>query len=453
MASLATTKSTSVSNRGFHPHPFAVKTRARPPHAQFDELLVWVLIALLALGLVMVYSASIATAEANKFTGYQPAYYLLRHGVFITTGLIIGLLAFQLPVQIWQNYAPYLFLVGAALLAIVLIPGIGREVNGSRRWLSLFIINLQPSELMKLFAVLYAADYTVRKGKVGHLFKKAFVPMLAVMVLIGALLLQEPDMGAFVVILSIAFCTLWLGGFNLKVFAALMLSLPLAFAALILSSPYRMQRVIGFMDPWSDPYGKGYQLSHALIAFGRGEWLGVGLGGSVEKLFYLPEAHTDFLMAVIAEELGLIGVAVVIVLFALLVVRAFQIGRHAAFLERNFSALVAQGVGVWIGVQAMINIGVNMGVLPTKGLTLPFLSFGGSGIVVNCIAAAVLLRVDYENRRIARGLPVLSHQRTEDRRHRTEDRRTVAQSLRRLVFNKDRRAAAHNNLSSGLGGA
>jgi len=279
-------------------------------------------------------------------------------------------------------------------------------VNGSRRWLSLFIINLQPSELMKLFAVLYAADYTVRKGKVGHLFQKAFVPMLVVMVLIGGLLLQEPDLGALVVICVIALCTLWLGGFNLKVFAALLLALPLALGGLIFSSPYRMQRIIGFMDPWSDPYGKGYQLSHALIAFGRGEWLGVGLGGSVEKLFYLPEAHTDFLMAVIAEELGLVGVAAVIVLFALLVVRAFRIGRHAAFLDRNFSALVAQGIGVWIGAQAMINIGVNMGVLPTKGLTLPFLSFGGSGIVVNCVAAAVLLRVDYENRRIARGLPV-----------------------------------------------
>jgi cell division protein FtsW len=186
----------------------------------------------------------------------------------------------------------------------------------------------------------------------------------------------------------------------------LLVALPAAFAALIISSPYRMQRVIGFMDPWSDPFGKGYQLSHALIAFGRGEWFGVGLGGSVEKLFYLPEAHTDFLMAVIAEELGLIGVAAVIALFALLVVRAFQIGRHAAFLERNFSALVAQGIGVWLGVQAMINIGVNMGVLPTKGLTLPFLSFGGSGVVVNCVAAALLLRVDYENRRVARGLPV-----------------------------------------------
>jgi len=380
-----------------------VKTRARPPQAQFDELLVWVMIGLLMLGLVMVYSASIATAEANKFTGYQPAYFLFRHGIFVAVGLLCGVLAFQFPMQFWQTYSPYLFMFGALLLVLVLIPGIGREVNGSRRWLSLFVINFQPSELMKLCAVLYAADYTVRKGKVGHVFTKAFLPMLLVMVLVGGLLLQEPDMGAFVVVLTIAFCTLWLGGFNLKVFAGLLFTLPFALAALVFVAPYRMQRITGFMDPWSDPFGKGYQLSHALIAFGRGEWFGVGLGASVEKLFYLPEAHTDFLMAVIAEELGLMGVSVVIVLFGVFVVRALQIGRRAALLDRNFSALVAQGIGVWIGAQAMINIGVNMGVLPTKGLTLPFLSFGGSGIVANCTAAAVLLRVDYENRRAAHG--------------------------------------------------
>jgi cell division protein FtsW len=383
-----------------------VRTRPPPPHAQFDDLLIWVFIALLSIGLVMVYSSSIATAEGSGITHHQATYYLVRHGVFIAVGLLAGVLAFQLPVQTWQTYALYLFIAGAALLILVLIPHVGREVNGSRRWLSLLVINLQPSELMKLFAVMYAADYTVRKGKVKSHSAKAFLPIFAVMFVVGFLLLQEPDMGAFVVILSIATCTLWLGGFNLRIFGALLLGLPLAFAALILSSPYRMQRVIGFMNPWADPYGKGYQLSHALIAFGRGEWLGVGLGGSVEKLFYLPEAHTDFLMAVIAEELGLAGVVCVILLFGLLVMRAFQIGRNAAFFERNFSALVAQGIGVWIGVQAMINIGVNMGVLPTKGLTLPFLSFGGSGVVMNCIAAAILLKVDYENRRLARGLPV-----------------------------------------------
>ena len=386
--------------------PAAVKARLRPSQAQFDELLIWVLVALLALGLVMVYSASIATAEAGKFTGYQPAHYLLRHGMYVAVGVLAGLFAFQVPLPAWQAGAPYLFMSGVALLVLVLIPGIGREVNGSNRWLSLYIINLQPSELMKLFAVLYAASYTVRKLKVKDTFVKAFMPMFAVMVLVGSLLLLEPDMGAFVVILAIALGMLWLGGYNIKVFFALLLALPVAFAALIYFSPYRMQRIVGFMDPWSDPFGKGYQLGHALIAFGRGEWFGVGLGGSVEKLFYLPEAHTDFLMAVIAEELGLIGVTAVIALFALLVLRAFQIGRHAAFLERNFSALAAQGIGVWLGMQAMINIGVNMGVLPTKGLTLPFLSFGGSSLVVNCIAAAVLLRVDYENRRVARGLPV-----------------------------------------------
>lgn len=381
-------------------------SRTRQSLAEYDGALAWVVLALLCIGLVMVYSASIATAEESKFTAFQPTYYLVRHGAFILVGLAAGMVAFQMPVQTWQKLAPWLFVIGVLLLIVVLIPGVGRSVNGSRRWLSLFVINLQPSELMKLFAVLYAADYTVRKGVVKHTFRKAFLPMFAVMALVGALLLLEPDMGAFVVICAIAICTLWLGGFNLKVFGGLMVALPLAFAALILSSPYRMQRVVGFMDPWSDPFGKGYQLSHALIAFGRGEWFGVGLGASVEKLFYLPEAHTDFLLAVIAEELGFVGVCVVILLFAALLLRAFAIGRQAAFLDRQFAALLAQGIAVWLGVQAMINIGVNMGVLPTKGLTLPFLSFGGSGVVVNCVAVAILLRIDWENRRMMRGQPI-----------------------------------------------
>jgi cell division protein FtsW len=376
---------------------------SRQEMVEYDQVLAWVVLALLSVGLVMVYSASIATAEESKFTGFNPAYYLIRHSLFIFIGIVSGVMAFQVPVQTWQKLAPYLFMFGVWLLVLVLIPGVGRAVNGSRRWLSLFVINLQPSELMKLFAVLYAADYTVRKDIVKHTFRKAFLPMFAVMALVGGLLLLEPDMGAFVVICAIALCTLWLGGFNLKVFGGLVLALPLAFTALIISSPYRMQRVVGFMDPWADPYGKGYQLSHALIAFGRGEWFGVGLGASVEKLFYLPEAHTDFLLAVIAEELGFVGVFAVIVLFAGLLIRAFAIGRQAAFLDRQFAALLAQGIAVWLGVQAMINSGVNMGVLPTKGLTLPFLSFGGSGVVVNCVAAAILLRIDWENRRMMRG--------------------------------------------------
>ncbi len=380
--------------------------RRRRVIADYDAVLTWIVTALLAIGLVMVYSASIATAEAARYTQFQPAYYLVRHGIFILTGSVVGVLVFQIPTQVWQKYAPYLFLIGVVLLIVVLIPGLGKAVNGSRRWISLFIVNLQPSELMKLFAVLYAADYAVRKGAVKDHLLQPFLPMFGVMALVGALLLLEPDMGAFGVICMIAMGTLWLGGFNLKIFGGLMLLLPLAFAALIFSSDYRMQRVVGFMDPWSDPFGKGYQLSHALIAFGRGEWLGVGLGGSVEKLFYLPEAHTDFLLAVIAEELGLFGVSTVILLFGWLIVRIFAIGRQAAMSERLFAALVAQGIAVWLGVQALINMGVNMGVLPTKGLTLPFLSFGGSGLVVNLIAIAVVLRIDYENRRVARGLPI-----------------------------------------------
>ena len=310
---------------------------------------------------------------------------------------------FQLPLRLWQQAAPYLFLFGAALLFIVLIPGIGREVNGSRRWLPLVVMNLQPSELMKLFVVLYAADYTVRKAAWMHSLRKGFAPMLAVMLFVGALLLREPDFGAFAVITCIAMGVLFLGGMNWRLFVGLFVLLAIGFVVVILTSPYRMQRILGFMDPWADPFGKGYQLSHALIAFGRGEWLGVGLGSSVEKLFYLPEAHTDFLLAVIGEELGFVGVSAVILLFAWLTARAFAIGAQAAKLERYFNALVAQAIGIWLGAQAVINMGVNMGLLPTKGLTLPFLSFGGSGLLANCCGLALLLRADWENRQLMRG--------------------------------------------------
>jgi cell division protein FtsW len=353
----------------------------------------------------MVYSASIAMAEADKAVGNQSTYFLVRQTVFIAIGLVAGFVAFQFPIVAWQKVAPYLFLSGLALLVLVLIPGIGHSVNGSQRWLSLFVMNLQPSELMKLFAAMYVSDYAVRKAPQMDSIVRGFLPMVAVMVLVGFLLLREPDFGAFAVIAAISISILWLGGINAKIFAALLALLPVAIFVLIKSSPYRMQRVIGFMDPWADPFGKGYQLSHALIAFGRGEWFGVGLGGSVEKLLYLPEAHTDFLLAVIAEELGFVGVLTVLGLFAWIVIRAFGIGKEAVANERYFAALLAQGLGVWMGVQGIINIGVNMGVLPTKGLTLPLLSFGGSGILANCIAMAVLLRIDYENRRLQKGLP------------------------------------------------
>ena len=369
-----------------------------PPRADLDLTLFWSVVLLLSLGLVMVYSASIAMSEAEKMTGYRMHYFLMRHAIYLALGVVAAFIAFQIPVAIWQKFAPALFIIGGFLLVIVLIPGLGREVNGSRRWIPLGIMTMQPSELMKFFAVLYAADYTVRKAAFMHAFKKGFLPMLSVMVFIGALLLREPDFGALVVITLIAMAILFLGGLNWRVFAGLIVLLAAAFVVLIISSPYRLQRIVGFMDPWADAYGKGYQLSHSLIAFGRGEWLGVGLGGSVEKLFYLPEAHTDFLLAVVAEELGFLGVATVLFLFTLLIYRAFMVGREAMMRERYYAALVAQGIGVWLSVQAFINMGVNMGLLPTKGLTLPFLSYGGTGIIVNCVAVAVLLRIDAENR-------------------------------------------------------
>jgi cell division protein FtsW len=374
------------------------------PSAEYDRSLAWAALLLAATGLVMVYSASIATAEASRFTGNNAAWFLMRHGAYLGFAAAAAITVFLIPARLWQKAAPWLFLGGVGLLALVLVPGFGREVNGARRWLDLRGFGFQPSEAMKLAVVLYAADYTVRKHAVLKSFRRGLLPMLAVMLLVSWLLLREPDFGALVVIAVIAFAILFLGGMNGRHFAALLAMLAAGFALLVLFSPYRMQRIFGFMDPWSDPFGRGYQLSHALIAFGRGEWLGVGLGASVEKLHYLPEAHTDFLLAVIAEELGLVGVALVIALFAWLVARAFAIGRQACLHERHFAALAAQGIGIWFGFQALINMGVNMGLLPTKGLTLPLMSYGGSGLLANFVALAILLRIDWENRQLSRGL-------------------------------------------------
>lgn len=383
----------------------AVNRLMRPaePARDLDPLLIWSAAGLLLIGLVMVYSSSIAIAEGSRFTGNQQHFFVLRHALFLVIGVASGLMAFQVSMRQWQQFAPLLFMAGLVLLVVVLIPGVGREVNGAQRWLPLGPVNLQPSELMKLFATLYAADYTVRKLPDMGSFRRGFLPMAATIVLVGFLLLREPDFGAFVVITAIAFGVLFLGGINVRAFVLLALVALVGLALLVWLSPYRRDRLFGFMDPWQDAFGKGYQLSHALIAFGRGEWFGVGLGASVEKLFYLPEAHTDFLLAVIAEELGLVGVLTIVVLFAILVHRAMLIGREAIKLERYFSGLVAMGIGLWIGVQSFINMGVNMGLLPTKGLTLPLMSFGGSGIVANCLAIAILLRIDWENRQVMRG--------------------------------------------------
>lgn len=379
--------------------------RDRINSPNYDQGLLWVVLCLLGIGLVMVYSASIAIAEADKGVGHNNSYYLVHQAIFMVISISAACVAFNVPIAWWQKMAPYLFLVGLALLVLVLIPGIGLKAGGSRRWLRLFVINPQPSEFMKLFAAMYVADYTVRKAAVMDSFRRGFLPMLMVMLLVGGLLLREPDFGAFAVIASISISILWLGGINGRIFAGLLVLLVVGFVFLIWSSPYRLERVIGFMDPWADPYGKGYQLSHALIAFGRGEWFGVGLGASVEKLLYLPEAHTDFLLAVIAEELGFAGVLVVVGLFSWIVIRSFGIAKESIANERYFAALLSQGLGVWMGVQGIINMGVNMGLLPTKGLTLPLLSFGGSGILANCIAMAIVLRIDFENRRLQKGLP------------------------------------------------
>ena len=270
--------------------------------ASYDQALLWVGLILLAFGMVMVYSASISWAEGKSMTNHQSTYYLVRHAIFLVVGLAVGAVAFQVPTRIWQKSAPLLFLIGLVMLALVLVPGIGHKVLGSRRWIKLVFFQIQPSEFMKFLAAVYVSDYTIRKAALMDDFKHGFLPMLGVMLFVGGLLLLEPDFGAFVVIASISIAILWSGGINYRIFVGLIILLVIGFIILILTSPYRLQRIVGYMDPWADPYGKGYQLTHALIAFGRGEWFGVGLGGSVEKLMYLPEAHTDFLLAVIAEE-------------------------------------------------------------------------------------------------------------------------------------------------------
>lgn len=371
----------------------------------FDVPLVVVSTTLLLFGLLMVYSASIALADGPRYASYGQYYFVLRHGLFIALGVVAALLALTVPMRAWERLAVPLFLLCLLLLVVVLIPGVGREVNGARRWLPLGVVNFQPSELMKVAVVLFAADYTVRKQQHLHNFLRGFLPMTCALAVVGVLLLMEPDLGAFMVIVAIAVGLLFIGGINGKLFSTLLASMVFSFLALIWLSPWRRERLFVYLDPWNpdNAYGSAYQLSHSLIALGRGEWFGVGLGASVEKLHYLPEAHTDFIVAVIGEELGFVGVAALIAMFAFLVWRGFEIGRQAIAMERSFSGLVAQGVALWFGVQSFINIGVCIGLLPTKGLTLPMVSYGGTGIIMNIVAVALLLRVDYENRNMMRG--------------------------------------------------
>ena len=369
----------------------------------FDQPLLWVVFALMAWGLVMVYSASIALPDNPRFENYAHTHFVLRHGLSMAIGFVAALLAFQVPMRRWEQLAPWLFAL--ALLLMVAVLGIGKGVNGAHRWISLGVMNFQPSELGKLAVLLYAASYMVRKMEIKQNFWQAVWPMAVALLVVGMLLLAQPDMGAFMVIVVIAMGILFLGGVNARMFFLIALVVVGAFAMMIMASDWRRERIFAYLDPWSAEHalGKGYQLSHALIAFGRGEVFGVGLGGSVEKLNWLPEAHTDFLLAVIGEEFGLVGVVTLIGLFLWMTRRIMHIGRQAIALDQVFSGLVAQGVGLWFGFQAFINIGVNLGALPTKGLTLPFMSYGGSAILLNLISLAIVMRVDYENRQMMRG--------------------------------------------------
>lgn len=370
-----------------------------------DKPLVWVIVTLLLWGLVMVYSASIALPDNPRFARYTHAHFLMRHAFSLVIAVSVALLAFQIPVRTWEKYAPWLFVVALILLIAVLIPGIGKVVNGARRWISLGFMNFQPSELAKFAVLLYASDYMVRKMEVKERFFRAVLPMAVAIGVVGLLLLAEPDMGAFMVIAVIAMGILFLGGVNARMFFLIAAVVVLAFAMMVWLSDWRRERIFAYLNPWDEKHalGKGYQLSHALIAIGRGEIFGVGLGGSVEKLHWLPEAHTDFLLAVLGEEFGLVGILLIIGLFFWLTRRIMHIGRQAIALDRVFAGLVAQGVGIWIGFQAFINMGVNLGALPTKGLTLPLMSYGGSAILMNMLALAVVLRIDYENKQLMRG--------------------------------------------------
>ncbi|MEY3698376.1 MAG: hypothetical protein RL631_1029 [Pseudomonadota bacterium] len=388
-----------------HGREFA-RTGAAPGSIKgFDQPLIWAIAGLLLWGLVMVYSASIALNDNAPTTHVWHAQYLARHTFSVFVGFVLALLVFQVPMERWEKAAPWVFIVSIVLLIAVLLPFIGKSVNGARRWISVGGLNFQPSELAKLGTLLYAANYMVRKMDVKEKFFAAVTPMAVAVAIVGSLLLAEPDMGAFLVIAVIAMGILFLGGVNARMFILITAILLIAFALMIAASPWRRERIFAYLDPFGADHalGKGFQLSHSLIAFGRGEIFGVGLGGSVEKLHWLPEAHTDFLLAVLGEEFGLVGVVIVIGVFMWLTRRIMFIGRQAIAMDRVFSGLVAQGVGIWIGFQAFINMGVNLGALPTKGLTLPLMSFGGSAILMNLVALAIVFRVDYENRLMMHG--------------------------------------------------
>lgn len=359
---------------------------------------------LLAIGTVMVFSATTSFGESAKFHATNLTY-LWRHLQSMVVALAAGAVVYRVPMSFWFRWW---WLIGGSvigLLLLVFVPGLGRTVNGATRWVSLGGLNLQVSEMVKVAALIYTAAFVVRRQDFMHSFTKGFLPMALVMMLISFLLMRQPDLGATVVIAAEIMGTLFLGGLSMHIFVSVAAVVVAFVVFMIMSTPWRVGRVLAYLDPWADEYvlGQAYQLSHSLIAFGRGELFGVGLGGSVEKLNYLPEAHTDFIMAVIAEETGFFGVILVLFIFYWLIRRAFEIGRQAIKLGRIYQGLIAEGIGLWFGVQVFINVGVASGALPTKGLTLPFVSFGGSALLSSIVAVALLLRVDKENKILMRG--------------------------------------------------
>ena len=369
-----------------------------------DYGVLFVVFSLMLLGCLMVFSASILLGDSPKYH-ISEHYFFVRHVISLVVALFGAYIVWHIPMKAWKKMAFPFFLFGLFLLGAVFIPGIGKSTNGACRWIPLGLFNLQVTEVMKIAVLIYAADFTVRKQNYMHSVKKGLLPMLLVMGLVGFLVLKEPDLGAYVMMLAISMGILFLGGINLTVFIMVLVGVLGLLVFMIFAASWRAARFFAYLDPWeiSNAQGKAYQLSHSLIAFGRGESWGVGLGDAIEKQHYLPEAHTDFILAIVGEELGFAGVMLILVLLFWLVKRAIEIGRTAIHLEHIFSGLVAEGIGIWIGVQTFINVGVASGLLPTKGLTLPFISFGGSAIMAVTAAVAILLRVDYENKVTMKG--------------------------------------------------
>ena len=369
-----------------------------------DYGVLFVVFSLMLLGCLMVFSASISLGDSPKYH-ISERYFFIRHVISLVVALFGAYIVWHIPMKAWKKMAFPFFLFGLFLLGAVFIPGIGKSTNGACRWIPLGLFNLQVTEVMKIAVLIYAADFTVRKQNYMHSVKKGLLPMLLVMGLVGFLVLKEPDLGAYVMMLAISMGILFLGGINLTVFIMVLVGVLGLLVFMIFAASWRAARFFAYLDPWeiSNAQGKAYQLSHSLIAFGRGETWGVGLGDAIEKQHYLPEAHTDFIPAIVGEELGFAGVMLILVLLFWLVKRAIEIGRTAIHLEHIFSGLVAEGIGIWIGVQTFINVGVASGLLPTKGLTLPFISFGGSAIMAVTAAVAILLRVDYENKVTMKG--------------------------------------------------